>query len=62
VADGELTWRWARRILGVIGFVYLLLIEAATQVELPLALYALVAALLGLDYIVDVKKRINGDG
>jgi len=49
-------WKTTRRILGVAGFVYLLAVEGLTDVQLPLPLYGVIAGLLGLDYVLDLRR------
>jgi len=48
-------------VLGVVGFVYLLVIEATTKVELPLPLYGLIGGLLGLDWLLDLRREGPSD-
>jgi hypothetical protein len=57
--NGEIIWRWARRALGAIGFITILVIEVAVEVDISLALYATVWGLLGLTELLDAIGRLK---
>ena len=56
----ERVWKWARRTLGAFGFLFLLGIESfSSAAEIPIAMYGLVAGLLGLDFILEAKRKME---
>lgn len=52
----ESGWKWVLRGLGIVGFLYLIIVF---KTEAPVAFYVLLTGLLGLPNIIDYQLKIN---
>lgn len=53
---GDLAWKWLLRLVGVGAFVYVLVAKGA---DTPLAVYMLIAGMVGLPSVVSWQSALN---